>query len=118
MPSAKENRIATVARKRQLSVSKLIILCIIRALTSENRNPNLNLLHMLGLVSALVSLALVSALVSPALVSAPVSPALVSALVSPTLGQKRSGTQNERAHQLKKACDRLFKLKQHLQARW
>lgn len=109
MPSAKENRIATVARKRQLSVSKLIILCIIRALTSENRNPNLNLLHMLGLVSALVSLALVSALVSPA---------LVSALVSPTLGQKRSGTQNERAHQLKKACDRLFKLKQHLQARW
>ena len=47
--SGKENR-----RKRQLSVStKLIIFCIIRVLTSENRKPNFHLLRavLLGLAS-------------------------------------------------------------------
>jgi len=48
VPLAMENRLS---RKRQLSVSKLIILHIIRVLTSENRNPNFHLPHVLGLVS-------------------------------------------------------------------
>ena len=45
---AKENKLA---RKWHLSVSKFIILYIIRLLNSENRNPNFHLLHTIRLVT-------------------------------------------------------------------